>query len=384
MGRQQDGIYRDRQGNWWVDKVYRGTRLRQCFGQNLEEAQSWLIHQLEQLRQSHLFGVRAKRTFDDAAAKYLLDHQDKVSIESDIYHLERLMPYIGQYTLDQIHDGTLEAFVRDRKARGLANKTINLGLTLVRRMLNLAARKWRDENGKTWLETPPLLTLLPLIGHQREPRPITWAEQRELIPRLPDHLARMVLFDLNTGVRDEVVCGLKWEWEIAVPELGISVFEIPRESVKGRKRSRVLVCNTVAQSIIESVRGMHEEFVFVWTRGVKKVYVGGSMETMNNTAWQRARKEIGIPDLHIHDLRHTVGMRLREAEVREETIADILWHVRPGMTAHYSVAQCAELVDALNRITDERSRTNRSLAMIAREAREEKSPHKVPTQMKNG
>jgi integrase len=384
MGRQQDGIYRDRQGNWWVDKVYRGTRLRQCFGQNLEEAQSWLIHQLEQLRQSHLFGVRAKRTFDDAAAKYLLDHQDKVSIESDIYHLERLMPYIGQYTLDQIHDGTLEAFVRDRKARGLANKTINLGLTLVRRMLNLAARKWRDDNGKTWLETPPLLTLLPLIGHQREPRPITWAEQRELIPRLPDHLARMVLFDLNTGVRDEVVCGLKWEWEIAVPELGISVFEIPRESVKGRKRSRVLVCNTVAQSIIEAVRGMHDEFVFVWTRGVKKVYVGGSMETMNNTAWQRARKEIGIPDLHIHDLRHTVGMRLREAEVREETIADILWHVRPGMTAHYSVAQCAELVDALNRITDERSRTNRSLAMIAREAREEKSPHKVPTQMKNG
>ena len=336
------------------------------------------------LRQSHLFGVRAKRTFDDAAAKYLLDHQDKVSIESDIYHLERLMPYIGQYTLDQIHDGTLEAFVRDWKAQGLSNKTINLGLTLVGRMLNLAARSWRDENGTTWLETPPLLTLLPLVGHQREPRPITWDEQRELMPRLPEHLARMVLLDLNTGVRDDVVCSLKWEWEIAVPELGVSVFDIPREGVKGRKRSRVLVCNTVAQSIIESVRGIHDEFVFVWTRGVKKVYVGGRVETMNNTAWQRARREIGIPDLHIHDLRHTVGMRLREAEVREETIADILWHVRPGMTAHYSVAQVAELVDALNRITDERSRTNRSLAMIAREAREEKSPHKVPTQMKNG
>jgi integrase len=384
MGRPQNGIYRDKQGNWWVDRVYRGTRLRQSFGQNRKEAQSWLIHQLEQLRQSQLFGTRAKRTFDEAAAKYLLDHQDKVSIESDIYHLGRLMPYIGQCTLDQIHDGTLEAFVRDRKARGLANKTINLGLTLVRRMLNLAARSWRDEDGKTWLETPPLLTLLPLIGHQREPRPITWAEQRELVPRLPVHLARMVLFDLNTGVRDGVVCGLKWEWEIAVPELGVSVFDIPRESVKGRKRSRVLVCNTVAQSIIESVRGMHDEFVFVWTRGVKKVYVGGPVETMNNTAWQRARGEIGIPDLHIHDLRHTVGMRLREAEVREETIADILWHVRPGMTAHYSVAQVAELVDALNRITDERSRTNRSLAMIAREARGEKSPHKVPMQMKNG
>jgi hypothetical protein len=54
------------------------------------------------------------------------------------------------------------------------------------------------------------------------------------------------------------------------------------------------------------------------------------------------------------------------------------------MTAHYSVAQVAELVEALNRITDERSRTNRSLAMIAREAKGEKIPHKLPMQMKNG
>ncbi len=376
MGRPQSGIYRDQQGNWWVDKVYRGTRLRQCFGQDLEEAQNWLIFQLEQLRKSHLFGDRAKRTFDEAAAKYLLEHQDKVSISNDIYLLETLMPYIGHYTLDQIHDGTLQSYVQARKGKGIANKTVNLGLALVRRILNLAARSWRDENGKTWLDTPPLLSLLPLIGHQREPRPITWAEQRDLVPRLPDHLARMILFDLNTGARDEVVCGLRWEWEIPIPELGVSVFEVPRESVKGRKRSRMLVCNTVAQSVIESVRGKHGEFVFP--------YRGGRIETMNNTAWQRARREAGIPDLHIHDLRHTVGMRLREAEVREETIADILWHTRPGMTAHYSVAQVAELVEALNRITDERSRTNRSLAMIAREAKGEKIPQKLPMQLKNG
>ncbi len=47
---------------------------------------------------------------------------------------------------------------------------------------------------------------------------------------------------------------------------------------------------------------------------------------------------------------------LRKAEVPEETVADILWHTRPGMTAHYSVAQVAALVEALNRITDERHR----------------------------
>jgi len=72
----------------------------------------------------------------------------------------------------------------------------------------------------------------------------------------------------------------------------------------------------VAQSIVESVRGQHPEFVFVYSQRVKKPDYE-RIETMNNTAWQSARKKAGMPDLHIHDLRHTVGMRLREADVRK-------------------------------------------------------------------
>ena len=44
-----------------------------------------------------------------------------------------------------------------------------------------------------------------------------------------------------------------------------------------------------------SVAGEHSEFVIA--------YRGGHIETMNNTAWQRARREIGIRDLYIHVLR---------------------------------------------------------------------------------
>lgn len=374
MGRSQTGIYQDPQGLWCVDKVYKGARLRNRF-ERFEEAQSWLILQLEQLRQRHLFGIRPKRTFEEAAAKYLVDHQEKVSLQTDIYLLDKLVPFIGKLTLDQIHDGTLAAFVKQRKADGRSHKTINLALGLIRRILNLAARSWRDDDGKTWLETPPMITMLPLIGFQREPQPITWADQRRLLPLLADHLARMALFDLNTGARDEVVCGLKWEWEIYIPELERSVFDIPRENVKGRKRNRVLVCNSVAQKIIEEQRGKHSAYVFP--------YQGNRIETINNGGWQRARKEAGLPDLHVHDLRHTVGMRLREAGVREETIADILWHTRQGMTAHYSVAQIEELLEALERITDERSRINRSLDMIRRE-RAGRSPQNVPLKRKTG
>ena len=107
------------------------------------------------------------------------------------------------------------------------------------------------------------------------------------------------------------------EWEIQVPEIGVSVFEVPRQHVRGKRRSRVLVCNSVAQSVVDSVRGQHNDYVFVYRRErVKNVDLAPLMqfraiETMNNTAWQRARREAGLGDLHVHDLRHTVGMRLR-------------------------------------------------------------------------
>jgi len=54
------------------------------------------------------------------------------------------------------------------------------------------------------------------------------------------------------------------------------------------------------------------------------------------------------------------------------------------MVEHYSVVQINELVEALNRITDECSRINRSLAMIRREQLWEKSHPKLPIEKEKG
>ena len=390
MGRKTAGVYPGEGGSWQVDKWYRSTRLRQRGFASFEEAESWLIRRLEQLRAVHVHGQRPERLFSEAAAHYLVKYQDKASIVNDTYHLKSVMPTIGHVPIHQVHDGTLAPHVERRLAAGRTHKTVNLELAIVRRVLNLCATRWRDDNGNTWLAQAPHITLLPLVGHQRGPRPISWAEQRLLLPKLPPHLARMSLFMLNTGARDDVVCSLHWAWEIRVPELGISVFEVPAAHVKGRRHSRVLVCNSEAQSVIEAVRGQHDESVFVYQR-LRKDGTPGSgkpsaIETMNNTAWQRARKEAGLGDLHVHDLRHTTGMRLREAGVLEPTIADILWHVSGSMTHHYSMAQIVELHGALEKIAHDNGHWNKSLATLKREqqeaTKEGASPPKVPQQRK--
>lgn len=382
MGRPKiSGICRREDGRWLVDKVHRGNRLPRRSFESYGEAESWVLEQLAELKARRPGPVP---TFDEAAAHYVSKHEEKLSLELDVYLLKLVVPFIGKLPLDQVDNETLEPFIKAMQAgkkpatRPLKAKTVNLALDRVRRILNLAARSWRDK-GKPWLHgLPPLIEMLP-AADQRAPQQLAWKEQREHLPKLTPHLARMALFDLQNGVRDEVVCKLRWEWEVRLEQLGFSVFVVPKRYVKGRKQDRVLVCNSIAQSIIESVRGMHPQFVFVYSHPRHKTKRYRPIETMNNTAWQSWRAKCGLQGFRVHDLRHTVGMRLREAGVSESTRADVLWHSHQGMTAHYSVAQVVEIRQALELIIDERNANNISLASIIREA---KVPTKVPTEVK--
>ncbi len=72
---------------------------------------------------------------------------------------------------------------------------------------------------------------------------------------------------------------------------------------------------------------------------------------INNTGWQKAVARAGVGDLHVHDLRHTVGMRLRLTGVGERTQDVILWHSNKSMNSHYAIAQLREIYGALEGIS---------------------------------
>jgi integrase len=105
------------------------------------------------------------------------------------------------------------------------------------------------------LETAPKIKLFP-IKDARSPYPLSHEEQAFLFQELHDHLARMALFKVNTGLREQEVCRLKWEYEVKVTELEASVFTIPGEQVK-HGEERLVVLNRVAKSVIDNLRGLH-------------------------------------------------------------------------------------------------------------------------------
>ena len=69
-----------RNGLWHIDKKINGERLYESTGTSQrEEAERYLIHRLEQIRQQKVYGVRQVRTWRDAAMRFLLEIRDQPS-----------------------------------------------------------------------------------------------------------------------------------------------------------------------------------------------------------------------------------------------------------------------------------------------------------------
>jgi integrase len=343
MGRTRPPGLVNRGGLWHIDKRINGQRVCQSTGTaDLEEAERFLARQVEESRQAQVYGVRPSRTFEEAAAKFVLENQHKRSLDNDIGLLKQLMPWIGAVTLNHLHRGTLKPWVEHRLKEGVSNGTINHGLKIVRRIMNLAAGEWMDEHGLTWIASAPKIKLLPDLN-KRRPYPLSWEEQDRLFRLLPDHLAQMSLFAVNTGCRVGEICNLKWEWEEPILQLDTSVFLIPGSRVKNGDE-RLVVLNRVAKSVVESVRGNDDTHVFT--------YRGRPIQRMLNTGWKKARVEAGLPQVRVHDLKHTFGRRLRAAGVGFEDRQDLLGHRAGRMTTHYSAAELSMLLEAANKVCD--------------------------------
>lgn len=374
MGNQRTTGLTKRGGVWHIDKVFRGTRIRESTATgDLAQAQEQLARRIDQIRTARIYGLRADRTFRAAATRFLEENQDKKSIRDDAALLRQLDPFIGNLTLRQVHMGSLQPFIAKRRSDEVKTRSINNALAIVRHILNLAASEWRDEQGLTWLEYAPKIKLIP-VKDGRAPYPLARDEQAMLLQELPDHLARMALFKVNTGCRDREVCSLKWDDEVKVPELSTSVFIIPGDRVKNAQ-DRLVVLNRIARSVVEAQRGQHPEHVFTFVPKRGKAKPGEHQEAptpvpvfrMNNSAWKSARvraadkweEQTGTPApegfrrVRVHDLKHTFGRRLRAAGVSFEDRQDLLGHKSARITTHYSGPELSSLIAAAEKICDD-------------------------------
>ena len=99
-----------------------------------------------------------------------------------------------------------------------------------------------------------------------------------------------------------------------------------------------------AQAVIARQPRTGSAFVFPSPRDAARP------QSRNLGLWQRARREAGIEDVRLHDLRHTVASQAIARGVPLPTVARMLGHAQPVMTLRYAHVGDREVEAAAARV----------------------------------
>jgi integrase len=163
------------------------------------------------------------------------------------------------------------------------------------------------------------------------------AALRAIDDRFPSQVAivRLLLF---TGARISEIRDLRWEW-VCPPHLLLP------DSKTG---PRTIWLNSQALAVLASIP-RREGCAFVFSNGA------GTKPLTIDPWWYGFRRSCSMPDLRLHDLRHSFASAAIMDNVPLVTIGKLLGHVLPETTAKY-----AHLADEV--IGDAAQRISRSLA----------------------
>lgn len=286
----------------------------------------------------------------DLADRYLRDHAEPYkkasSVSTDRQNLKNhVLPLLGHLFVDDVSQRDIAAFhnavrtgktsptdpIAVRRAQGGGKVTTggpgvaNRCLTLLSKMFNLAEvwelrpagsnpvrgiQRFPEKSHDRFLSDPELSRLMA-----------TLSEAARAGSESPYAIGAIQLLVL-TGARLGEILTLRWEFV----DLEAGSLELP-ESKTGRKS---IALNTAAEAVLRGLpRLASNPFVIVGGRD------GGHLIDLQRP-WYRIRETAGLPDVRIHDLRHSFASLALRNGLSLAVIGKLLGHASPTTTARYS------------------------------------------------
>ena len=246
----------------------------------------------------------------------------------------QLLPAFGQLPLDRIAPADVHRWFDEysRTAPGGANQALGL----LRRILNRAVACGH-------LDTNPASDV------RRNPRPkltrfLSRGEVRRLHRALDRHAGRarparvrqadIIRLLLFTGCRKSEIVTLRRQ-DIDGDALNLA------DAKSGPRR---VVLNTPARAILERQPQTRSAYVF------PSPFDPARPLSSHLPLWYRVRREIGIEDVRLHDLRHTYASHAVLQGVPLPVVSRLLGHKNPSMTLRYAHVGDRETEAAAERI----------------------------------
>jgi integrase len=297
----------------------------------------------------------AKLNVTEAAELYLKRRQSDVSVSTirlERDALKQVMRHLGTAPLGSLTAESIVSYVTIRKAEGIANRTINIEVGVLRRIL---------KRFKLW----------HVVGQDYKPLPENKNLGRALTP--------------EQELRLFAVASSRGEWNVAfwvsliaanttaggceLRNLRLQDIQTEAKTLcvrvgKNRFRVRTIPLNQTAWWAVErlldrahKLGATSPEHYLIPKRLSGKKYDAAQPPSRWGwrTAWRKLTEEAGLGGLRPHDLRHHAITKLAESsEASEQTIMAIAGHVSREMLEHYShIRQEAKrrAVESLDNVT---------------------------------
>ncbi len=351
---------------WHTDFFLDGQRFRQSLEtSDWREAQSKEKELISAAKAGKVASKRqpiSRMLFSEAAKQFLADrlsHLAPLSVRTEKERARVVNGVLGSTPVSRITPADVQAYIRKRKEKGIANATVNRELDILRGVLK-KARRWH------------------LFSEEIRPLPVKQQVGRALLHEEKVRLLKLAgsnadwqtayfaaVLALNTTARGCELKGLRWR-DVDFLNRTMTV----RRS-KTEAGERVIPLNADAVQVMMALRERSKKvngaeldhFVFfacehghvdvtkpqkgwrtAWRNLTRAIHcpecgkLQGPAETCRNEECKADLSKVKSTTygLRFHDLRHHAITELAESQASDSTVMSIAGHVSAKMLAHYS------------------------------------------------
>ena len=294
------GLYK-RGSVWWMSFSHNGRQYRRS---TETEDKKLAIRIFDKIKGELAEGKWFEKvpvenhTFGELMDKYLQEHSsiNKVakSYVRDRGMAKRLRDFFGDILLSQISAKMISEYKIKRRGDGVSPRTINYELGLMSHAFSLAMKEWE------WVTDNPVVRVRKERVNNKLERWLTLDEERKLLVASPLWLREIILFAIQTGLRQGEILRLKWS-QIDFERKTLLITE-----QKNRSVDTLPLSATALHVLKKKAPGNPDPDALVFVSKLGK-RIDSSVLIR---AFHLAERKAGIPKLRFHDLRHTFATRL--------------------------------------------------------------------------
>lgn len=269
-----------------------------------------------------------------------------------------LLPDLGDK--EDVVEEDVQGLVNRKLAAGLSQKTVRDILVVLKMILRYGAKRGLFPSHQ-------IDVIFPTEREKQDIEVLTLANQRQLMTYVKEHFTFLnlgIFICLNAGLRIGEVCALQWnDLDVASGVIRVNKTIQRIYLVDGDvKYTELIVDKPKTQNSIREVPMTRELLALI--RPLKKV-VRGDFYVLTNAAspteprtyrcyFNKLQKELGLPRMRFHGLRHSFATRCIESKCDYKTVSVLLGHSNISTTlnlyVHPNLEQKRKCIETMGKL----------------------------------